>query len=138
MNKELFITVKNDISEIVRLSEVVEQFGEIHNLSLKIIFDLNLALEEFLTNVIKYSYGDNQEHLININISLIEDEIIIVIEDDGNSFNPLEISEPDIKKPPEKRKIGGLGIHLIRNLFDQLKYERKNNKNIVSFVKKVS
>ena len=67
MNKELFITVKNDISEIVRLSEVVEQFGEIHNLSLKIIFDLNLALEEFLTNVIKYSYGDNREHLININ-----------------------------------------------------------------------
>jgi len=138
MNKELFITVKNDISEIVRLSEVVEQFGEIHNLSLKIIFDLNLALEEFLTNVIKYSYGDNQEHLININISLIEDEIITVIEDDGNSFNPLEISEPDIKKPPEKRKVGGLGIHLIRNLFDQLKYERKNNKNIISFIKKVS
>ncbi|KPK96120.1 hypothetical protein AMJ80_01790 [bacterium SM23_31] len=138
MNKELLITVKNDISEIARLSKIIEQFGENNNLSLKIIFDLNLALEEFLTNVIKYSYGDDREHLISINISLVEDEIITVIEDDGNIFNPLEISKPDIKKPPEERKIGGLGIHLVRNLFDQLKYERKNNKNIISFIKKVS
>jgi len=138
MDNELSVTLKNDIAQIAGLCETVERFAREHMLNSKNIFYINLALEEFLTNIIKYSYNDNKEHLIEIKISLADDEMTIVIEDDGRFFNPLEAPEPDINRPLEEKKIGGLGIHLVRNLFQQLKYERKNDRNIVSLRRKLS
>lgn len=138
MRQNLSITITNNLSEIKRVYAQLEEFGELCHLKPDIIFSMNLAFDELLTNVISYGYNDDKEHLIQINVSLKNDELIANIEDDGKAFNPIESPEPDITTSIEERKIGGLGIHIMRHFTDELSYKRENNKNIVSFKKKIN
>ncbi len=133
IKKGNFITVKlrNNISEIERLNIILFQFGKINNLSQNILFKMNLALEETVTNIIKYAYNDDTEHTILIHISLSCGILTAEIEDDGKPFNPLNSPKPDINKPIEDRTIGGLGIHIVRNLMDKIEYRRDRNKNFL-------
>ena len=130
MSEKIAFELKNNLSEIERLSQIVTEFGGLNNLSPKVLFAVNLALEEILTNIISYGYEDNNEHVIVIRLSLKDEELVAEVEDDGRPFNPLEVPEPDISRPLEDRKIGGLGIHLVRNLMDGLEYRRYGGKNI--------
>ncbi|MCK4329608.1 ATP-binding protein [candidate division WOR-3 bacterium] len=133
IKKGNFITVKlrNNISEIERLNIILFQFGKINNLSQNILFKMNLALEETVTNIIKYAYNDDTEHAILIHISLSRGILTAEIEDDGKPFNPLNSPKPDINKPIEDRTMGGLGIHIVRNLMDKIEYRRDRNKNFL-------
>jgi len=67
--------------------------------------------------------------------SLHDDSISIQIRDEGRAFDPLMVPEPNVNQPVEQRKIGGLGIHLVKKLMDSVSYERKNNENIVTLRK---
>jgi len=136
MSKQIYIELKNDLSEINRLSERVNDFAEANNLSPKTLFALNLSLEEVITNVISYGFDDDKEHQILVHIYSIGGEISVEIEDDGKPFNPLQVDEPDLTIPLEERPIGGLGIHLIRNYMDDLEYKRDGYKNILRMKKK--
>lgn len=131
MSDNITVELKNNISETERLSQIVSDFSEANGLSIGDSYALNLSLEEILTNVISYGYEDNNEHTITIRISLKDKELIAEVEDDGKPFNPLEAPEPDIEKPLEDRPVGGLGIHLVRNLMDGLEYKRELGKNIL-------
>jgi len=137
MNGELTITLNNDISELDSLHEHLEEFGIINNLDKNVMFPINLALDELITNSISYGFHDDKEHIIQITVSLKNDELVALVEDDGIPFNPLESPEPDINVPAEERKIGGLGIHLVRKLTDGIRYARKGNKNYVTIIKKI-
>ena len=136
IDEKITVQLKNNITEIERLSKIVAEFGENNNLSSKVLYALNLALEEILTNIISYGYGDNNEHHIVIRLSLKDEELVAEVEDDGRPFNPLEVPEPDISRPLEDRQIGGLGIHLVRNLMDGLEYSRHEAKNLLVMKKK--
>ena len=138
MKEKVSIELKNDVGELERLSQILSQFGEANNLSAKVLFALNLALEEILTNIINYGYKDNYEHKIKLAISLEYDELTVKVEDDGQAFNPLGAPEPDIGKPLQDRPIGGLGIHLVRNLMDVLEYRRWEGRNILVMKKKAT
>lgn len=138
MNNELIITLKNENSEIERLNGLIIRLADEHRLSEKEKYDLILILEEFLTNIIKYGYQDSKEHIIIVRISLDAGEIRASIEDDGVAFNPLDSPDPDINESLEERRIGGLGIFLIRKLTKKLDYERKDGRNIISFIKNIS
>ena len=136
IDEKITVQLKNNITEIERLSKIVAEFGENNNLSSKVLYALNLALEEILTNIISYGYEDNNEHHIVIRLSLKDEELVAEVEDDGRPFNPLEVPEPDISRPLEDRQIGGLGIHLVRNLMDGLEYSRHEAKNLLVMKKK--
>jgi serine/threonine-protein kinase RsbW len=136
MNKML-ITLRNNLSEIERLANAVMQFGRKNNFSDKVIFEINLALEEVVNNIISYAYRDKNEHQINIHMELEGHELVLKVEDDGIPFNPLEVTEPDIKKPLEERQPGGLGLFFVRNLIDTLEYTRDKDKNIFIIRKKI-
>ena len=71
-------------------------------------------------------------------MSLVDNELVVKVEDDGREFNPLELPEPDLEQKLEERPIGGLGIHLVRNLMDELDYKRTHNKNILTMKKKIN
>ncbi len=90
-----------------------------------------LAVEELVTNCIKYAYDDPLEHWIRIAIHISEVEMVVTIEDDGHPFDPRSLPEPDTSLPLEERSIGGLGIHLLRHLFDTLDYSRVEGHNRV-------
>ncbi len=131
------IALKNDLSEIARLSEFVEEFAASNQLPQSMVFQVNLALEELVTNVISYAYRDGGNHQIAVRLNLDEGQLRAEVVDDGIPFNPLEAPPPDLTIPLEQRPIGGLGIHLVRNLFDTLDYKRQDNRNHLTMLKRV-
>ena len=133
IQKEVILV--NKLTESERLSKIIEELAEEKNLSPKFVFEINVALDEIITNIISYAYNDKAEHKILVKIFFLEDGLKIQIEDEGIAFNPMERAEPDITKSVMERPIGGLGIHMLRKLVDELKYKRENNKNILTLIK---
>jgi serine/threonine-protein kinase RsbW len=131
MSEQTTLTVRNDLSELERLGELIDAFGARNGLPTKAVFELKVAVDEVVTNVISYAYDDGGEHEIVVRLSLDAGELSIEVEDDGQPFNPLAAAEPDVDQPVEDRPIGGLGIHLARKLTDRLEYRRQGNKNVL-------
>ncbi len=124
--------LKNNLGEIQLLAEAIEVFGEDNGISVKALFKVNLALDELLTNTISYGYPEGGEHEILISIMLEgESQLLIEIRDDGLAFNPLESAPPDLSLKIEDRPIGGLGIHLVRQMIDEIDYRREDEQNIL-------
>ena len=123
------VVVANNISEIERLHSIVSQFCKEHGLSSEVEGDLSLAIEEILVNVIRYGHPEGGEHDILVWLSMEQDCVIAAVEDDGVPFNPLGAPEPDLDSPIETRRIGGLGIHLVRHVTDGLEYSRDQGRN---------
>ena len=138
MTALLTVTLKNHLAEIERVSHMVEAFGEQHGLPARLLFEINLALDEVLTNVISYAHADGAEHDIAVRLSLAGRDLLVEVEDDGRPFNPLEAPEPDISRPVEDRPIGGLGLRLVRKLMTGLAYRRQQGKNVLVMRKVVA
>jgi len=133
----LSVSLKNDLGELQRLSEVVTGFSERQGLPPELVYRVNLALEEIVTNVISYGYDDSLEHAIAVRVSWRDPWIEIEIEDDGRPFNPLEVSPPVIEKPMLEREIGGMGIYLVRKMMDEMEYRRETDKNYLLLKTKI-
>ena len=129
--------LKSKLSELDVLCRNLEKFGQSLGLSKKCIFEANLALDELFTNIISYGFDDKNEHTIKILISLQKDELVFKIEDDGIPFNPTKVDTPDLECSIEECRIGGLGIHLAKNLMDEVCYQRCNDKNILTLKKNI-
>jgi anti-sigma regulatory factor (Ser/Thr protein kinase) len=134
----LVIDLDNDLSEVSRLAEAVEAFATAHGVPPGTIFAVNLALEELVTNTISYGYPDGGRHRIHLRFTLQGDTLQVAIQDDGLAFNPLNKAEPNLDAPIEDRPIGGLGIHLVRKLMDDVRYERRNEQNCLWLAKKMT
>jgi anti-sigma regulatory factor (Ser/Thr protein kinase) len=137
MKKILTVELKNNISETEKLSEVCEQFALQYNLSPITANAITLSLDEIVTNIISYGYDDNKCHKIFIDFFVSEKLFKAVISDDGRKFNPLDQPEADISLPLEDKDIGGLGLHLVRNLMDQITYNYENDKNVLTITKEI-
>jgi anti-sigma regulatory factor (Ser/Thr protein kinase) len=129
--------LKNSSSELSTLCEQLESLGETLKLSRRSIFEINLAMDEIFTNIITYGYTDHDEHTVRVCISADGDRLTVVVEDDGVAFNPLERLTPQFPDNVEACKIGGLGIHLVKNLVDEISYRRCDGKNILTLKKTV-
>ena len=95
-------------------------------------FDLNLVLEEAVTNVINYAYTDGAEHTFTLDAAEKGGTLTLTLTDDGVPFDPTAAPDPDVSLPAEERPIGGLGIFLIRQLMEQVFYERRDGKNVLT------
>lgn len=131
------LSIENKIENLNKLAEFIENFGEEHELSPKNIFELNLILDELITNIISYAYEDDSDHIIELDIIKEKDELKIQLIDDGKEFNPLEKEEVKLDQDLDERKIGGLGIHIVKEKTDEIKYKRESNKNILMLKKKL-
>ncbi len=131
------ISIKNQLTQLEVLVNELEILSEEWELPMSISLNLNLVLEELITNTIFYGYEDQDEHFIQIEISLENKVITMRITDDGKEFNPLLMAEPDIELSVEERKIGGLGIHFVRKLMDEVTYSRCAEKNILTLKKSI-
>jgi anti-sigma regulatory factor (Ser/Thr protein kinase) len=130
MNKTFIL--KNKLAEIKRLTDILCKLCEENNIRNKVLCDVTLALEEIFANIVHYAYEDNEEHLVKIHIKIRNNVLALEIKDDGKPFNPLEIPITDTEAPFEERKIGGLGIHLVRHLIDELEYKQVKGKNVIT------
>ena len=92
---------------------------------------INLVFDEILSNVISYAYQDDAPHEIVISVELTPRRLVVSVEDDGLPFNPFAQEEPNTNIPIEDMEIGGLGIHLVKNVMDEFTYHRRQNANLV-------
>ena len=136
--KKYSFKLKSNLSELDKLCEHLDSFGQLMGLSKKCIFEINLALDELFTNIISYGFPDDDEHVIEVTITPQNETLCMCIEDDGVPFNPVEAKKPDLECTVDDCKIGGLGIHLIRNLMDDICYERCGKKNKLTLKKNIA
>jgi anti-sigma regulatory factor (Ser/Thr protein kinase) len=130
VQKTLSLTIVNQADELPQVIRLTKAFLDPHNLDPKIVYAVELILEEALINVIDYGYDDDDEHEIMIQIRLDQNQVAIKLEDDGKKFNPLTIPRIDTSKQALERLEGGLGIHLVRNMMNSMAYNREKGRNI--------
>lgn len=129
MSTKLSLRVENKIEELGRISAAVEELAESEGWSPALTFRVNLVLEEFGINVINYAH-EGGVHDFEITLLSEPETLIIEITDDGVPFNPLEDKPtPDTSAPMDERPIGGLGLHIVRNMTEEMRYERQNSRN---------
>ena len=134
---EKSIILANDISEINKLSQFIDEIGEEFSLTPDIIFNLNLVLEEAVAKDINYAYPKEEHQSIYLSAKLLEDSIVFVLTDTGLEFDPTKAPDADITLSADDRPIGGLGIFLIRQIMNEVKYERIDGKNVLTLEKRL-
>jgi anti-sigma regulatory factor (Ser/Thr protein kinase) len=130
------IAIGNTIPEMARVVDLVDRFAAVHGIPQAIGNDLNLCLDELLNNTIAYGYDDKGNHSIVVTLSLTDDRLIAEIQDDGKPFDPREAT-PAPKGSLQSRKIGGLGLHIVTTLMDEVGYSRVGRQNVVTIAKKL-
>lgn len=135
---EKSIILANEISEIGRLADFIEDMGNEFSLAPDVRFNLNLVLEEAVANIIKYAYPKDEHESIYLSARMHEDSIVLVLTDTGKEFDPTMAPEVDVTLSAEERQIGGLGIFLIRQIMNEVRYERIDGKNVLTLEKKLT
>ena len=130
------LVLKNDIQEIPRMNEFVNRACKAADVSPEHIDMLILAVEEAVTNVINYAYG-NQEGDISLTIEQQEKTLVFEIKDQGKAFDPTQVKEPDVTQPVSEREPGGMGLLLIRKIMDGVHYRRIQNSNVLTLTKQI-
>ncbi len=131
------LIVRNEIEELGKVTEFVEQLGERRGFDAAFVMNLNIALEEAISNIILYAFPQSMKEEISIKCSEINDTLIFTISDRGVKFDPTEIAPADVTLSAGQREIGGLGIFLIRQIMDEVTYERIENRNILTIKKQI-
>ena len=133
---EIFdFVIKNDLAEISRLKLAFAEFAEASSVPSDVVERLHLVFDEILSNIIAYAYRDSDEHEIEIRVELVEDRLTAIVTDDGIPFNPFRYEIPDTTEALEERRVGGLGVHLVRTMMNKVAYQRRIDRNVLSVVK---
>jgi anti-sigma regulatory factor (Ser/Thr protein kinase) len=124
-----------DLSELKTLNRHLNHFGQVNGLSEIFMSEINICLDELFTNIVMYGFKDDLKHIIRFNIYMDRNALILKIEDNGLPFNPL--MKKDLKLPDDldHAEIGGLGIHIVKKLMDDMAYERKRGRNRLTLKK---
>lgn len=133
------LTLSNRLDELPRLAEFVEAFGAASGLAPADVYKLNLVLDELVTNIVSYAYRDDGAHAVEVCLAVTGDRLCAVLSDEGVAFDPLrEAPEPPLEGELADRPIGGLGLHLVRSLMDEVNYRRVDGHNELTLVKRLS
>lgn len=127
----------NRIGELTALAAEIEVLASEWELDEALAMNLNLVLEEAVSNIIFYGFSDEDLHKITISVTRDSGSLTLRIVDDGIPFDPTSRTMLDISGPAEERPIGGLGILLISRLMDQVSYARVNNQNVLTLIKNI-
>ncbi len=134
MNTKLSMKVETRHAELNEIVAAVEGMAEREKWSPELVFRVQLAIEEVVLNVMDYGY-DEGVHEFELILTSEADTLTIEVVDDGRPFDPLnDVPTPDLEATVEERKVGGLGIHLVRTMMDQVNYRREQGRNYLTLV----
>jgi len=132
-------TMPNQLMAIPDLQMAFEQYVAQWEGAKPLIPTLNMALDDLLNNVVQYAFpNDPTEHHIEVEGDVRDACVVLTIMDDGIPFNPLSVAPPDLSVLLHEREIGGLGIHLVRSMFDEVSYHRNVGRNVLTVKKKLA
>ena len=123
-----------EINELASVIVFLEEELDKAQANPKLMVTLAVALEELFVNVAHYAYPDSKG-TVKIGIDTSGDSIVIRLIDSGIPFDPTAKKDPDITESAEERKIGGLGIYMVKKSMDKMSYEYKNNQNVLKLTK---
>lgn len=123
------IVLPNNLAALATLAEAVNEFAYHAKLEERIHFNLNLVLDELITNIIQYAYDDQQVHEIHVHLHYAAPYLQVQLIDDGKAFDPTQQAVPSLDSALEERHIGGLGLHFVSTLMDTVAYQRHDNHN---------
>ena len=136
--RPLKLRIANDLAELSRVAEGVDEYCAGLGLSPGSAFKLNVAIEELLTNTISYGYDDSERHEIAIDITREGETLVTELSDDARPFDPLNAPPPDLDSAIEDRRIGGLGVHLVKTLMDDVAYAYRDGRNHITLRKTIT
>jgi sigma-B regulation protein RsbU (phosphoserine phosphatase) len=129
------IKITNRLEEVPQMMASIEDICTEEGIDEMTILGINLALEEAVVNVVNYAYPEGTVGDIEMEVNADAKAITFILRDHGKPFDPTAAKEVDITLSAEERQIGGLGIHLIRNYMDEVKYDYCDGQNVLTLVK---
>lgn len=131
------IKITNRLEEVPQMMASIEDICAEEGIDEMTILGINLALEEAVVNVVNYAYPEGTVGDIEMEVNADAKAITFILRDHGKPFDPTAAKEVDITLSAEERQIGGLGIHLIRNYMDEVKYDYCDGQNVLTLVKNI-
>ena len=135
MKKKL--TLKNQLSELERVNQFIEEIGEELDLDMELQMNLNLVMEEMVVNVISYAYPEGKTADIELVAESDGKELTFVLSDQGKEFDPTLSEETDMDVNPAERELGGMGIFIVKNIMNKVTYQRLEGKNLLTMKKEI-
>ena len=132
------LRIGSRLAELESVREWSEQFGTAHALPAPVLTSLLISFDEVLSNIISHGHREAEDLEIRLGIALQGGVVVAEVEDDGVAYDPLSARPPDLRGGIGERSLGGLGIHLVRTLNDEVAYERRGNRNCLRFTKRMA
>jgi serine/threonine-protein kinase RsbW len=130
------LVIRNDVADLVAVTNALDRIGAELGFPAKALMQLQVALDEVLSNIIKYAWPEGGLHALNVRIKAHETGIEIVIIDDGQAFDPRSRPAPDVVPVGQRPRPGGVGIHMVKQLVDSFEYQRIDERNCVTLSKR--
>ena len=137
MSTHKTVRITNQRDQIDTVRKFFDDYSKDNKLTEKTVHDIQMALDEVLTNIVNYGYEDTDEHQIDIHFGVNDDAVKVEIVDDSKPYNILEKDNPDISLSMEDKPIGGLGIFLIKKLMSNVDYYTEEGKNHLVMIKEL-
>ena len=137
MSAKVSLNIESSPDALNRIVDAIESISLQEEWPPELLFTMNLVLEELGINIIRYAYGEDSNETFQIIITSEPSELTVDVIDAGPPFNPLtDAPEPDTDAPMLDRPIGGLGIHLVKSMMDEVDYKREYDRNHLRLVKR--
>ena len=131
------ISVGDNLGAVGTVNSAFAEFAEAHALSEAVRHSVNVALDELLANALSHGRAGRDPCSVTVEVKLDQERVTVILTDNGRPFDPFGQDAPDTTLSVEERPIGGLGIHLVEQLMDQVSYQRRDGHNVVVLVKQL-
>ncbi len=131
------MTIGADPGEVAGVAAAFAEFADAHALPVPVRRSVNVVLDELLDNVLSYGFAGRPDGEVTVEMELGGDRLRLTLTDDGPPFDPFGAAAPDTTLPVAERRVGGLGIHLVRRMMDEVGYERRGDRNVVTLAKRL-
>ena len=131
------IILKNDVAELEKLAIFVEEVAAEMTLDPELEMNLNLVLEEIVSNVILYAYPQDEEGTVIVTAEKDGNSLVFTVNDKGKEFDTTKVEDADVTLSAEERQIGGLGIYIVKNIMNEVTYQRLDGHNVLTLKKNI-
>jgi anti-sigma regulatory factor (Ser/Thr protein kinase) len=129
--------IEGELSEVARVAAAFEGFAAQYGVPVDVRRSLQVVLDDLLANVVLHGLAGRAGGEAVVDVALAEGALTVTISDNGPPFDPFARAAPDTTLSIEERQIGGLGIHLVRQMMDEVSYERREDRNVTVLKKRL-
>jgi serine/threonine-protein kinase RsbW len=134
---ERHTAVPGDAAQLPALLRFLQDFWREFKLTPAEALAFELALEEVFMNVVMHGSRADRAPGVKVSMTVVDGGVMLTVEDDGPAFDPLSLPAPDLTASLEARRVGGLGVFLVRQVMDSVRYERRDTTNRLQMTKKM-